>query len=106
MTTFIDGPAQNTALTLKRTVKFLRVTQLNDHFDALDQPNDTPLPQESITAYRPKLHLGNCHINAGRGRSGFYPINQYQLVSPQPPDEILRDESKWSHWCHKNDFKL
>lgn len=97
MTTFEDGPARGHTLMLKRTPIFLRVVALNGKWDALDQPADSPDAAETIFAYKLHEHKGSCHINAGRGRSGFYPIATYRLVPEQPTDATMREQ--WTPWC-------
>lgn len=99
MTTFIDGPAQGKTLMLHRAVKFLRVTEKSGAFDALDQPEDTPLPEEKLYAYEMHQNSGHCHINRGGGRGGFYPIVSYKFVPIQPSDAEMRDGESWRKWC-------
>ncbi len=108
MTRFIDGPAKDKALSLKRTPIFLRVTQSADGtWDALDQPEDTPRKDETVFAYMLKKFLGNCHIRASGGRSGFYAMAEYRVVEPQPDYQTMRKEPSWREWCeaHKTLYK-
>lgn len=99
MTTFIDGPAKGQHLMLRRSPKYLRVTEgPNDKWDALDNPDDTPLPEERIYVYELNEHLGMCHINAGRGRGGFYPIASYRYVELPTVINPLRANPIWNEW--------
>lgn len=102
MTTFQDGPAKGARLMLKRTPFFLRVTQEDDKFDALDQPGDNPRPMEKVHVYEwAEKPVGMMHIRASRG-SGFYGIAIYKLSQEQPPEAVVRDNDKWNSWCMSN----
>jgi hypothetical protein len=100
VTRFEDGPAKGTILQLHRAPFFLRVTESGGKFDALDQLEDTPRPDEKLHAYKAHGERGMCHIRASGGRSGFYAIATYKLVEPQPTDAQMRDNAAWSEWCH------
>lgn len=102
MTTFTDGPAKGQTLMLKRAAKFLRVTQADGKFDALDQIGDTPKPEETLFAYVLTGEVGHCHLNMGRGRGGFYPIATYRLVPEQPSQATMRLQGAWEAWCLAN----
>jgi hypothetical protein len=102
VTGFIDGPAKSQHLMLKRSPHFLRVVKSPRAWDALDQAGDGPAPDEKIFAYKLSKQLGNCHINMGRGRGGFYPISEYQFIPQQPTDEQMRKPALWAGWCSKN----
>lgn len=102
MTTFQDGPAKGQHLMLKRHAKFLRVVVADGKWDALDQPEDTPQPNETLYAYVVVGEIGMCHINRGGGRGGFYAIANYRFVPIQPDQETMRDSSRWQAWCHAN----
>ena len=100
MTTFEDGPAKGQRLMLKHAPEFLRVVvDEKEKWDALDLPTDTPRPEELIYAYRLSEKTGMCHINAGRGRSGFYTIARYGFVKSQPTSAMMRDTVAWQAWC-------
>lgn len=102
MTTFQDGPAKGQTLMLKRAARFLRVVEADGKFDAIDQPDDKPAPNEKLYAYTVVGEVGHCHIRAGRGRGGFYPIATYKLVESQPTDAEMRDIASWHAWCERN----
>jgi hypothetical protein len=114
MTTFVDGPAKGKNLMLKRACFFLRVVEkktslLESEFDALDQPEDTPGPDEIIHVYQLTKNPGMCHLNirkGGKHAGGFYPISEYRLCAEQPGDAV-RDNSAWVKWCedHKAIFE-
>jgi hypothetical protein len=102
MTTFTDGPAKGQCLMLKRAVKFLRVAKApNGKFHALVQLYDEPAPREELFAYTANERPRVCHINAGRGRGGFFPLISYRLCADQPSQEIMRCPLDWGDWCAK-----
>ena len=102
MIRFLDGPAMGQTLMLKSAPEFLRVTcaarELVPKWDALDQPNDTPQPYETITVYE---RIGDSHLvhvrMSGKG-SGFYRTGEYQLLRPEPPADVVRDNARWREW--------
>lgn len=101
MTKFLDGPAAGQSLLLKRSPNLLRVISHGDGtFDALDQPEDTLRQDEFfVTVYVLHKHIGNCHIRASKGRSGFYPIVEYKMFHVQPLDSVMRNNEEWVRWC-------
>ena len=101
MTTFADGPAKGQCLILHRAAQFLRVTESNGKFDALDQLGDTPRPEEKLYAYQITGQPAMCHIRASRG-GGFYAIATYRFVANQPSDGEMRVAGAWHDWCAKN----
>lgn len=105
MTTFQDGPAQGQRLMLKRAAMFLRVTECNGKWDALDQLNDRADHHEKLYAYRIVGVPGHCHINASGGRGGFYPVATYQFYDPQPTDSQMRDTGEWANWVFETATK-
>lgn len=82
---------------LKRAPLLLRVTVENDKIDALDQPQDIPRPTEKLFAYSRVGEPGMIHIYA-RKASGFYSVATYQLLTTQPPDQVMRDNQAWQHF--------
>ncbi len=105
MTTFIDGPAMGKTLMLRRAVMLLRVT-VNEagEIDALDQPQDTPKPEEEwiYTYVNTGKRTGNVHVRYGGNKkhlSGFYVMAEYRLYEQQPPDDVMRDNTQWRAWC-------
>lgn len=101
MTSFLDGPAKGKRLMLKRIPRFLRVTESEGKWDALNEEGDTPRPDEKLHAYEFAIHHGNCHVNAGRGRGGFYAIVDYRHITVQPTDAEMRDNGRWGVWCER-----
>lgn len=102
MTGFVDGPAKGKTLMLKRAPYYLRVTECNGKFDALNELADVARADENLFAYHMTGTPGMCHVNAGRGRSGWYVIATYEVVVPQPTDEEMRDNGAWGKWCAAN----
>jgi hypothetical protein len=98
MTQFENGPAAGETLMLRRCPRFLRVVQHQGEWDALDQWEDTPEPDEEIYAYVRQGEAGSCFID-GRGCSGMYAFGTYKFSLEQPTDEIMRDTMSWQKWC-------
>lgn len=100
MTTFQDGPARPAVLSLRRSPLFLRVVHGPRGWDALDQLDDEPRPNETVHVYRrvckPRGHV-TTH-ERGRGRR-CYPLVEYTLHPNQPSAEVVRDTEKWQEWC-------
>jgi len=100
VTRFIDGPAKGWTLMLKRAPMMLRVVRRMDNgdIDALDQLTDYPRPDEELSAYvltgRPVMAF----IDGSKCR-GRYPVAEYRLANPQPPDLVMRDEQEWARWA-------
>ena len=101
MTTFNDGPAQGQTLLLKYSPHFLRVTELNGKWDALDEPKDQPLPEEKLHCYVHANHKGHAFLD-GPNVSGCYPVCDYDYYPLSPTDEEMRDNAKWAQWCKEN----
>lgn len=100
MTHFEDGPAKGQTLMLKRAPHFLRVVETDGTWDALDQLDDQPEPQEKIYAYRRVGKPGMVHINTGRkNHGGFFSMAAYRFYSEQPADSQMRDSEQWQQWC-------
>lgn len=101
MAQFLDGPAAGVSLLLNRAPYFLRaVVDSKGNWDALDQGDDLPKPDETIYVYRilvataSRFHL--CSRGRGGVPSGWYTEGQYKLVELQPSQEILRrDFDAW-----------
>jgi hypothetical protein len=109
MTAFIDGPAKGQHLSLRRAPVFLRVVKedlQSGKWDALDQLSDEPSAGEKLFAYVVSGEVGWCHLNRGRGGSGFYPIASYKFIEPQPSDAEMRTTAAWHSWCVKNDPRI
>jgi hypothetical protein len=104
MTTFTDGPAKGQKLMLHRVCVFLRVVRGADgKWDALDQLVDEPKAEEKLYAYTIVGQPSMMHLNCGRNsRSGFYACADYRLVEPQPSDEDMRSNGRWTKWCYAN----
>lgn len=108
MTTFHSGPADGVILGLRRAPTFLRVVvnRYGDKktWDALDQLSDTPKSGEDVYVYRligtaSRVHIRFC---GGRHGSGHYAVADYEFVSAQPVDAVLRKTESWREWCEAN----
>lgn len=99
--TFLDGPASEARLSLRRAPILLRVViDQAGTVDALDQLTDTPAPTETIHVYRivPGSLIRAIVCSRGRG-CRHESTAQYQLHENQPADEDARDTAKWQAWC-------
>lgn len=98
MTRFVDGPAKGQLLLLKRAPLFLRVVLAPDgKWDALDQLEDKPAPEEKLFAYEITAPPGWCFMDGPKCR-GRYASAEYRLVAQQPMDAWMRDETTWPSW--------
>ena len=99
MTTFDDGPARGKCLTLGRLPFFLRVTRdRKGVIDALNESTDTPRADEQLFAYMLTHEPGRAFIDGAKFR-GLVSCGNYRLVSDQPTDAEMRDETAWHRWC-------
>jgi len=103
-TTFIDGPAKGEVLSLARSPILLRVVNVGDHFDALDQLDDLASSNESITVYRLTAEPSVCFIDGRDPKTGRrwgvrLSVGTYAVLPEQPDDATLRDNQKWRAWC-------
>lgn len=100
MTHFEDGPAKDKTLMLKRAPRFLRVVDENGQFDALDQLDDAPRPDEKIYVYERVGKVGMIHINTGRkNQGGVFPMATYRFIENQPDDAVMRNRDQWQSYC-------
>lgn len=100
MVTFLDGLAEGVTLMLRRAPKFLRVVRSRrGEWDALDQLDDEPKPQESVHVYlRTKLE-SPIHIKmSSRSGSGYYARASYEAYPVQPGSGVTHDRKKWRAW--------
>lgn len=108
MIVFMDGPAMGQVLTLKRAPVVLRVVcGFGNRWDALDQVDDTAEPDEHIFVYKRRKHPGSYHVKCSKkSQSGFFLSAEYRLFEVQPPDDVVRDNDRWSAWCRKNEMEI
>lgn len=103
MTLFMDGPAADVPLALKRAPVMLRVVRgPGGKWDALDQPDDVARPNETIYVYRLMMKPIVAFIRGRGGINGRWPIARYQLLQPQPLMVDLHDNKAWAEWCDAN----
>lgn len=110
-TTFADGPAKGQRLSLQRSPILLRVVNVGDHWDALDQLDDQASSNETITVYVLAAAPGVCFIDGrdpktGRRFGERRSMGTYKLLPEQPEDAILRDNALWREWCRVNHERL
>lgn len=103
MIKFLDGPAADEVLFLRRAPVLLRVTRSpTGKWDALDQLDDEPRPREKIFVYRRVSEPTRYHMKmCPRSGSGFYMNAEYKLFAEQPADEIMRETVAWRKWCEE-----
>lgn len=98
MTLFMNGPANDQRLALRRSPRFLRVVTAAGKWDALDQLDDTPASGEKIYAYEIIEGPFVVHLRR-RGGGGVYSAATYRYIEDQPSDEIMRAAGDWRQWC-------
>jgi hypothetical protein len=99
VTRFLDGPAAGVTLFLQRAPLFLRAVRVaGGKWDALDQLDDYPKPNEEIVVYALEGAPTWMHVHR-RGGGGIYRGGAYRVVEPQPADADLRDVFKWRAWA-------
>jgi len=107
MTRFTDGPCAGTVLHLSRAPMFLRaVIAPNGTVDALDKLDDTPAPDENIYAYIICGEVSSGFVDGRDPKTGkrwgrTFEGAPYRLFEHQPDDATMRDQKKWSAWCHE-----
>jgi len=109
MVEFIDGPAVGKFLDLKRAPAFIRLTEDNGKFGALDQIGDEPKASENITVYILTSPVQRYHLKRSgkyKGQSGWKIRARYKQHSEQPEDGILRDNEQWQSWATDNFERL
>jgi len=111
MAYFCDGPAKDQHLNLTRHPILLRVVNVGDHWDALDQLEDTASSNESITVYRLTAKPTMCFIDyrdpkTGRRRGERREAASYEVLPEQPDDATLRNDDRWREWCQANHERL
>lgn len=105
MSQLLDGPAKGTSLSLGRSPYFLRVVRAPDgKWDALDQLDDTPEPDEEIHVYRLASEPVTAHVDGRDPQTGkrfgrWLSIGTYVLHLTQPDDRTARDKAAWQEWC-------
>src|SRR6185295_8027195 len=104
MIRFVGGPADAVVLELQAAPVLLRVVQSKaGQWDALDQPNDQPTPDETIVVYRRNPGtVARAHLCCSpRSKSRFVLIAEYHAVQQRPADELVRDNQSWQHYCSR-----
>lgn len=106
MSRFLDGPARSKILMLQRAPLMLRAVVGPAGVDALDQPDDSPKPEEAVHVY---LRVGRTHPvmvdfrgKDGRRRGECRLGATYRLYPEQPGPEHTRTGEAWKAWCNAN----
>lgn len=101
-------PMFRKSLQLSRVPKYLRFVCQNigkpgREWDALDQLDDQPKPEEEIIAAvlvdRTSVHLDGVNKATGKRFGKWIEEAVYEPTAVQPPDDTLRDTAKWQAWC-------
>jgi len=101
----MDFPTFRGPIMLERAPKFLRFICAgllsSGKWDALDQLDDVPKPDEQVFAAR--LHReGTVHIDrvVKRKKVGeWIKTADYRMIDDGPPEAVLRDNDAWRAWC-------
>lgn len=101
---FLDGPAANQVLNLRRAPVVLRVVQSSrGNWDALDQVGDVANAQERIYLYGlqsvPRFHFIR---SSQKSLSGGWANAEYSFMCKQPAEFTMRDNDLWNAWCDQN----
>lgn len=107
---FLTHQLFRTALSLKRTPKYLRfackgLASCSRNWDALDQLDDEPEAGEQLIAARLK-DRGTMHLDRvvkGRRVGEWHDTATYEPVEPQPGQEVMRDREQWRAWCEQQE---
>lgn len=104
MTTFLDGPAADVALDLRRAPLFLRVCRNRRtlEWDALDKLVDTPKASEDLHCYY-RITPANRWVHMRPG--GYFALAEYRLFPEQPAEAVMRNTGPWRAWCVNNAAK-
>lgn len=105
MTKFLDGPAVDVVLGLRRAPLLLRVVQDRlGNWDALDQLEDEPKHGETVSVYVRVAGPWKARINRGRRAGGCVWLEggEYRHLEPQPAVEILRRNGAWRDWASRD----
>lgn len=102
----LNHPLFRGILSLKRIPTYLRFTckgfsSCSRNWDALDQIDDRPETGETIIVGRIGKK-GSMHLDRtvnGRRVGEWYQTADYDPVADQPPQEVLRDNTKWAEWA-------
>lgn len=106
MIRFLDGPAKDVELRLRRAPILLRaVRSSRGNWDALDQLDDQPRPGETIVVYVRATAVSTYHLCVrGRNRAagGFYLRADYRVLDEQPEQDHVRETAAWQAWVNEN----
>lgn len=105
MMRFKDGPAAGVTLSCHgRTPLMLRVVQNSrGEWDALNEIEDTPKPDERIYVYIIASPPGWMHVSyRPRSRSYSGSTSEYKLWPEQPAEAHVRGNKAWQAWCAAN----
>lgn len=99
MSHFEGGPANGVVLQLHRAPIVLRVVTDGTKWDALDQLDDKPEPNETVHVYvMVKGTISRYHLLArDRKATGWYENASYRPCKLQP-----KGNEDWSKWCESN----
>lgn len=99
---FIGGPADKRMIgPFSPAPVMLRVVRdAEGNWDALNEPDDTPKPQEQVFVYRlnsiPRTGHASCRP---RSKSFWWSAADYVYHDVQPDRAVLADTERWRAWC-------
>lgn len=100
MSRFIDGPAKGVFLSIQRAPFFLRVVNSGGDWDALDQLDDQPKPDEEITVYMRVSVPALIHVHLANPRRGYWMQSaDYRVLPEQPLRDAVDQTDRWRQWC-------
>ena len=79
---------------------FLRaVVSASGKKDVLDQPDDTPTPEEQVYIYRRLGESGFAIITLARPRRCVRTATGLYVHMPEAAGEAMRETAAWRSWC-------
>lgn len=104
MLTFTDGAASGSSFLSHRAPQLLRIV-INEagDIDALTDVSDEPKPGEVCHAYERCRTNPMVQIDRSARHpppvTGKFPSTIYRSVTPQPGQDVMKDNAKWREWC-------
>jgi hypothetical protein len=101
----LDGPAEGVYRNIRRAPKYLRmvVDQRTGKIDALDQLDDAPTPDETVSVYLQESFDGYTHLDFDleAGKFANY-VNASYCHLPAVDGQKLRLAAAWQDWVDRH----